>query len=274
MITLMKASIDKLSIVGDIDETLIDNLGHNPFVKHRHFAKQPYRYQWQMIDGSVFQLKDQNETDRGRYEFNPNNWENPNNPDMHVMSILRLFKRCRLTRVDVAFDFSGIDFTKLNITDRKSRKESIYKGRDKKTETFYFGVGESNEQVRIYNKAREQGREQYGGNDTEWWRVEAQLRADKAEGLETENPFADLTLTTTSQRLDYDIKTRAMLNHLRAYPDDIKELGKQARAKYRELLLATDEHLEISLTEYWENEKSNLLEQVAMWKNLATNNVI
>lgn len=264
---LLNVSIDRLTFLGAADHEMIQGLAHNPFVSRQRVAEYPYRYQWHMMDGSVLQLADKNAgIPEIRFEFNPNNWDSPYKRDANIMSIMRCIINPKLSRIDIAMDIKGYDFGQATITDTKSRKEALYKGRDKSIETYYYGTRRSPVFIRIYNKAREQGLKHYSDND--WWRAEAQINGDLAEEFHVINPFEELHITRPSPLDDYGIQTRAMLEYLRNHPEAIHELSKNVKTKYKELLLATAEHEEIRLSQLYEQKKEHLRQEVNMWKNL------
>jgi hypothetical protein len=266
---LLGISIDRITFVGGAYESLLDELSVNPYVRTLKTAKYPYKYQWHMVDGSILQ---QSEKGAGipelRFEFNPNNFENKHN-DKHIMSIMRIMRDIRLTRLDIAMDFKNLDFSKCKIIDKKVRKRANYYGLDSKIETMYFGTRRSDMYIRIYNKAREQGLKNYG--DSDWWRCEVQLNGDMAEAFSLINPYHDLSITIPRTMDTHDIRTRAMLHYLNTYPDAITELSVNIRPKYKELLAATNEPIKIDIAEIYEHKKRDLIEEVNMWKNLTMN---
>jgi hypothetical protein len=200
-----------------------------------------------------------------RLDFNPKHWEGDNK----IMSIFKLIKNPKLSRVDIANDFSGTDFSQFKYTDKRARTSVIYRGRDGKDETYYFGTGDN--QTRIYNKGREQvgkGKAESIYGDT-WWRVEVQLRDKEIERIYG-NPFTDITMTRldTSDR-DLGIKADAMIFYLKHHPEKIHELDYKTRKKYQELILATDEHVEVPLHDFYDKDK--VLSEIRSWLHLANN---
>lgn len=274
MIEILGVSIDRLTILGEPVDNMMDSLAHNPMVVSQKIAQYPYRYQWHFQDGSILQLADKSSGIAGiRFEFNPNNWDSPHKKDSYIIRILKLITQPRLSRIDIAIDLKGIDFNRVRLTDRQSRKEAVYKGRDKAIETYYFGTRRSDMYIRIYNKAREQGREHY--NDSDWWRCEAQINGELADAFDIIDPFEDIVITEGAQDLsEYNISTKAMLYYLRANPEAISELSVNVRTKYKELLLATAKHSELSLSQIYQTKKRDLMEEVKMWKSLTANSAI
>lgn len=273
---LIGASIDRLTILGSYEKNvkepdkpyILQALTFNPMVKKIGKADYPYRTSLYMVDGSIMQIADESaEVAPVRYEFNPNNWDSPYTPDSAIMSILKLIINPRLSRIDIALDIAGFNFNNCTVTDARSRQEHIIKGRDKAVETAYYGTRRSEEMVRIYNKWREQGRKM-DGNDSSWWRVEAQLTGDAAEDWEERDPFKDLTITTAGEDKDLDMPTQAMLFYLRSYPEKINELAKNTKRKYQKLLMASSTQTEISLSDLYQTKKNDLVAEVRMWKSL------
>lgn len=289
---LIGFSIDKLTILGDAVEHLVESLTFNPMVVSRKMAQYPYKYQWYMIDGSLLQLAEKNaDIPDLRYEFNPKHWDTPYDKDYditfnserfgrltldgdissknsNIMSILRLIKSPRLSRIDVAMDFKGLDFSKVKITDKNPRTEVQWRGKDKSIETYYFGTRRSDSFLRIYNKARQEGKAHY--SDTDWWRCEAQINAKMAEDFDKFNPWEDIVITYVDDGLvdGENITTKAMLFYLRANPEAINELSINVRTKYKKLLLESSKQIEVSLADIYEQKKVTLIKEVTMWKSL------
>lgn len=95
----------------------------------------------------------------------------------------------KLTRIDTAVDAMRgcLDFDKLqkDLEDGKvktrSRSSHRFKGISVRGDTIYVGAPSSVTRLRIYDKAAEQGVE-----DFEWTRIELQSRAEKAQGAARE----------------------------------------------------------------------------------------
>lgn len=229
---LKDVSVDKLAIVAD-DVGNFAEVVSNPFsayIGNRTHAKFPYRYGWQCSDGTYIQWGDENKKGKPiRIEFNPNRCD--------LKELRKILTRCKypeLTRCDLTFDFD-IDFSDAVFIDFRYRKSNEWRDGTGRLETHYFGCGDPM-LIRVYDKAKEQ-KDDSGGV---WWRVEAELRKSFLECYNQYNELADpfegvcIKIPDTSQ-ID-DFQTRAIVDYLMRNPNEIGNLSKNSRTKYKKIL--------------------------------------
>lgn len=271
---MTKISIDRLTFLGDVSDTsnLEYFLANSEYVKHKGFAKYPYRDYVTFLDGSILQFAEKGPARRGkmqelRYEFNPNN---KTFEKIH-MSVLRHFMFARLSRIDIAMDILDVDMSPWQWLDRKSRKQVHYVGGTGKRETTYVGGKDADLRLRIYNKALEQQED-----DKVWWRVEVQMRRDVAEtyrrfgslGNVSVNPFEEITPVQKRDFGHLDIQDRAMLTYLLDYPDGFSELSKNTRYKYKKLMKEHAITEDIDFSSLWIEKSSELGSELDSWYKL------
>lgn len=251
--TRYKISLDNITIVGEparkcseirhkiISESFVGQFWQTP---HKRYMDN-----FTLLAGGLLQITH----DKGfinpqtkftdhqiRLEFNPNKVILYPKLVPYYLDLIKLIKEPRVTRKDIAIDIFGENMNEWIINDLAARKSIEYKDGRKQLETLYLGSKYSDERIRIYNKKLEQG---LGKEDIEnWWRIEAQIRKEKAE-MTKYNPFTKLKIVTNSHFEKYDLKTRAMLEYLQKNPSELINLGKATQTKYRKLLA---EHVE-----YW-----------------------
>jgi hypothetical protein len=166
-----------------------------------------------------------------RLEFNPNQYRRTGGAEKYLLEITRTMNDIHLSRKDIAIDVFDHDLNDYLIIDERGRKIVEYKDSNRRLETMYFGSRESDEQLRIYNKAKEQKTT----DGRIWWRIEGQMRGDSAKEMYM-NPFRKVRIVKKSDYKDIPFKDRAILLLLQADPDSIKELSKNSRTKYKRML--------------------------------------
>jgi hypothetical protein len=166
-----------------------------------------------------------------RLEFNPNQYRSTGGSEKYLLQIIKTMTDIHLSRKDIAIDIFDHDLNDYNILDGRGRKIIEYKTSTRRLETMYLGSKDSDEQIRIYDKEKEQEME----NGRKWWRIEAQTRGDSANEMFI-NPFRKLRIVKKSDYKNLPIKDRALLLLLQADPDCINELSKNSRTKYKRLL--------------------------------------
>lgn len=271
-------SLDNITIVGvpvmTAQETrsLLINMG---FINQ--FWQTPYkRYNdnYTLIGGGMLQLTHETGFVDGdgytvhqiRLEFNPNKISMYKQLQKEYLRLLKLIKEPKITRKDIAVDLRNIDINDFSVIDFSGRKRVEYKKSTMELETLYFGSKHSDERHRIYNKAVEQGIDKELG--IKWWRVEAQLRKEKAE-MRNYNAFSRIKVVYKNDYGLHDIRTRAMLYYLQANPDGFKELSVNARTKYKRLLSQTVESYYIDLEGMMEESKKELQAEIESWLNFS-----
>lgn len=283
-----KVSLDNLTVVGIpkfnpnvIREMLISKGCINNFWQTAHGR---YFDNYTILGGGYLQVThekgfvdgDKFTVHQIRFEFNPNNIINYKKLTAEYLDILRLILDPKITRKDIAIDLMGVDLNDFTILDYSSRKRIEYKTGGMVLETLYFGSKHSDERHRIYNKALEQGlltnRSKEGEKTTEkqeglkWWRVEAQLRKEKAE-MRKYNAFTKIRIASKQDFFHHDVRTRAMLFYLQANPDALNELSVNARTKYKKLLGEQIEGWYIDLETMAENSLDDIQTLIEGWLN-------
>jgi hypothetical protein len=241
LVLSIKCSLDNLTIVGkykagflnEVIRPLLDTL---PLVKNVNVSTYGmYQYNAYCEAGVFLSFGKDIESDRNiRIEFNPNKLNKRYERDL--LEILKFVRYPHFSRRDIAMDF----FDEWNINDysyfdTKSRKRITYESGSRQLETLYMGAKDSDEQIRIYDKAKESGKDLIK-EGTKWMRVEAQLRREKANALGY-NPFESIRITRKEgayKNLDY--KERAVLELLERDPSVWDEISKNYKTKLRKLI--------------------------------------
>lgn len=270
-----RVSVDNLTIVGtpkykgsQIRALLISKGFVN---QHWMTPNKRYHDNYTLLGGGLLQVthdtgfydKTGNVVQQMRLEFNPNKIYDNGKLLPEYLDILKLIQEPKITRKDIAIDLMGIDLNEWMIIDYSSRKRIEYKSSNMKLETLYFGSKFSDIRHRIYNKTLEQGLED---KNLKWWRVEAQIRKEKAE-MTNFNAFSKVRIVSKQDFLHHDVRTRAMLFYLQANPDAMKELSVNARTKYKKLLGEQIEHWFIDLEGMAEEAKKEIQSDIASWLN-------
>jgi hypothetical protein len=227
-----------------------------------------FHYNYLMVDGTFVQLSHQlDSTQKMRIEFNPNKISK--SAEKKLIPIFSTMEEPKPTRIDTAIDIYGEDLASYQFNDMKARKKQIIYDRSGRPETIYFGSRASDEQIRIYDK----GVEQKLGKGALWWRVEGQLRKEKAEAIHT-NPFLKVFACKPQEWEDQDVRTRAMLHYLRAHPEAMSDIHRNSRPKYKQLLAAISEPYKVDFAALYEQKKDDLVAQVDSWLNLCNYSLI
>lgn len=193
-----------------------------------------------------------------RMEFNPNKYKSKAGQKM-LFTIIRLVSDFHFSRRDIALDLFNIDMNDFNIMDFRGRKRIEYKTASHTLETLYLGSGGSDESVRIYDKAKEQGLK-----GVKWWRIEGQLRGDSAKEMYT-NPFKKMKIVVKNGYGHLPIKERAMLLYLQANPDGLSELSPNSRKKYKELLVKDLEEVSLQADSLFLEHMTGLKHDAESW---------
>lgn len=247
-------SVDKVSLVGDdvgnFSELMTDPLFD--YVGNMTHASYPYRYCWKCADGSFIQWGDENKNVKPiRIEFNPNKVMMDK-----LRRVLLRVKYAELTRCDLTFDFQ-IDLSRALFLDMKFRKSNEWRDGTGRLETHYVGCGDPMI-IRIYNKAVEQK------DDTGrvWWRVEAELHRGFLEtynnGLGLADPFSGLYIKFPDVSSIDDFQTRACVEYLMRNPNELGNLSKNTRSKYKKILATLDGGKVIDMCELFKQYKPRL----------------
>lgn len=196
-----------------------------------------------------------------RLEFNPNRFKS-NEKDLY--RILKHCKNVEFSRRDIALDIFGEDMKEFMFLDQAGRKIIEYKTASYELETIYFGSTESDERVRIYNKAKEQK------VDKKWFRIEGQLRREKARAM-AYNPFEQIRVVKRGTFEGFDIRTRAMLEYLQNNDGAWQELSKPARLKYKKLMAeGGHEETVLNVADLFEKHWKELEAEAKSWINFTS----
>ena len=265
-----RISIDNLTLIGYPTGNTLKLLETSPIVeKHWVTPNQRYHYNFSLFNGGFLQIKhegnwqisgkaiklkygffikpngekvrfpiglkktDSKSAGEGkpmRLEFNPNKYRSTGGAEKYILEIIKTMNDIHLSRRDIAIDIFGQDLNDYMILDDRGRKIIEYKDSNRRLETMYLGSKESDEQLRIYDKAKEQKIK-----DTKWWRIEGQMRGESAREFGM-NPFRKVRIVKKSDYKGLPLKERAILLLLQADPDSINELSKNSRTKYKRML--------------------------------------
>lgn len=258
----MKFSLDNITLVGQYETSLIELLGVLPIVKSMWTtANQRYHYNMKLEGGGFLQLGHQLDKNVGmRLEFNPNKYKE-NEKDLY-----RILAHCRdleFSRRDIALDIYGENMNDFSFIDYAGRKRIEYKTASYELETLYLGAPDSDERIRIYDKAKERGIK-----DKKWFRIEAQIRREKARAMPY-NPFTKIKVTKKNDFEGYDIRTKAMLFYLQANEDGWQELSKPARLKYKNILKEQNEETILNVEKMFNEAWEELAQDAKSWLNFA-----
>lgn len=157
-------------------------------------GKYPYDTAYSLPDGGYLATaRDGAAVPRFRLEFNPAHELE------ETASIARLFEDARLTRVDYAVDYDGVDLNDY-IYERPGVKREEIRGRSGRLETLYLGRKSSAVMLRVYDKAKE------AGLDSDRLRTEAQCRY-RPDGALDPGVFDRLTVRPRVWSADCDLRT-------------------------------------------------------------------
>ena len=232
---LKDVSIDRLTLVGNFVESKLERLLNDDtftIIKKR-YRSQGFKYDWtyELFINGVLEVGRREGINYMRFDFNPNNIISEEHLNL-IQSLIGCMKYVKFSRIDIAFDFMDIDINNYTIIDDLSRKTNTWNSGDGTMETRYIGAPTSDLRIRIYDKALEQG------INGKWWRVEAQLRKEFAENYKHFNPFDSITLVNKSIEIKGvdSLKERVFIKHLLENPNDLNELAKNTRLKYKKIL--------------------------------------
>jgi hypothetical protein len=270
-----KVSLDNLTVVGSprynpsqiramlISKGFINQHWMTPFKR--------YHDNYTLIGGGLLQVthdtgfydKNGGQVHQIRLEFNPNRIYDNGKLLPEYLDLMKLVVDPKITRKDIAIDLMGIDLNDFIIMDYSGRKRIEYKSSNMKMETLYFGSKYSDIRHRIYNKTLEQNLED---KTIKWWRVEAQIRKEKAE-MTKYNAFSKVRIVSKQDFLHHDVRTRAMLYYLQANPDAMQELSVNARTKYKKLLGEQIEHWFIDIEGMAKEAQAEIQSEIESWFN-------
>lgn len=257
-------SLDMITIVGvvfDVEKlkSIIEDLKYLHLNPANPSSRYMYNQAWKVGKHAFFEIDTLKKN--ARIDFNPNKLDDLSST--FVFSVLSCMKDKEFTRIDLAMDFTGIDFShNWKMRDSKSRKIGYWlSGATERLETCYAGTYHSESQVILYNKVLEQMKEfnnllrddQLGeeelkiiseqkqeAKDSHWWRVEERIRGDKAKNWREHNWFEGIRLVDTDVMPIFPDDTKhSMKSHVLTcltHPNFIKGFSNQTQANIRAVI--------------------------------------
>lgn len=255
-------TLDNLTIVGRAGYRLQSVLGDSLLVKS--YWQSPnglYMHNYKMENGAFLQI-DYKEDGNVRLEFNPNKFRGQQN-EKYLTEIIGQIVGADFSRRDIAVDLHNLKMNDYYYLDLGSRSLIEYKNRKKELETVYMGSADSDERMRGYNKAIEQGLK-----NVEWVRIEAQLRREKARALYY-NPFEKMRVVKKypEEYKKLSVTEKMAVTALMADESLWSELDKKTRKKYKELLSHKMEIVDVS--ELFQLKVEDLASQADSWLNFS-----
>lgn len=229
---------------------------------------------WKILDeyGENIAYAEELEHQKGkaRIDFNPNKLGRFLETDLKDF-FRSILQNAHFSRADVACDLIGIPddyITQYTIT--SDVKSIRYHSRTGQLQTAYWGSRSSERQVRMYNKYVEQAQKGkvIPENIQSWWRLEMQLRRDKASN------WANIVRDSLSEfcspmffPLDLSATDRVMLTGLFADNSLWSVISKNSRTKYKKIQkqMAKEDSLTIMLMETFEEEVGRLNKELSSW---------
>lgn len=166
-------------------------------------------------------------------------------------NLVACFEHAHFSRLDVAFDFINSDQPNMahrvyrwGTGEKVIRAEDAtmeYRGQNKNIETLYWGSRKSQQQVRYYDKLKEQKKahKKVPADVKQWERLELQLRGQKVSEW-FDSACAMLNQFKMPRIALLKPKERAMLNALEQGVVKWPELTPNTRTKYHRLLADHD----------------------------------
>lgn len=303
----VKMSLDNISITAKINEggeTKINEFLSSGYVESNYWHSPKnfmYQHNFAFPDGSFFQYGVMQGEEAARVEFNPNkcDWR-------LIHRIMKRLKYPKVTRLDIACDYFGVDLSRCKIVPLTSRSTETIKGRSGKLETLYIGSRRSDKFVRVYDKAKElkknakKEEEEEIEVDEDYWRVETVVKdftkivekefdsvnekgekeiikkKVKVDGSLFENPFK-IFLMEKEEEMNQQLKIaeKAMLYYLENHPEEWENLSRNSRKKYEDMSFACRYKLmENQPYDVFEKEKDRLQEELYYWLEPALKNNI
>lgn len=205
-----------------------------------------------------------------RIDFNPNKIGRFLAEDLKHF-IHRIFENPHFSRADVACDIFDLpdDFVRqYRIVDPVSFKP-IY-GAGGELETAYWGSRSSERQVRMYNKRLEQTKKRkiIPKNISTWWRLEVQLRRDKASNwFNIMNESLEAFCSPNYMPEHFSGIEKAVVVGLMNEHGLWSELARNTKYKYRKLLkeIAYDDELSQHLKASFSENAQDLKDELDSW---------
>ena len=234
-------SIDRITVVGRLEISLQDL--NNQLGKAWEFRNGSFEFLREDDDGNTEHLAWLEENKFKQYDwrldFNPNHISEFER--LEIAKVIQKLDRPHFSRLDIAFDVFNDPVAMNYRVYRWNVKEMMietYKGRQKRVETIYWGARKSEEQIRLYDKYREQTakHKELPAGVTDWARLELQLRGKRpTEWLKAAEKMLEQFKVSNFSKID-DYKIRGVLIGLNSGEIMWEELSKTTRAKYRKMI--------------------------------------
>lgn len=269
----LRWSIDRITIVGYLKYDLV---GLGKYLCEKGWAKEGYSgfnlvSDW---DENIAYLEVVKYSDplkpKGRIDFNPNKLGKWLDSDLKIF-IHKLFDFPHFSRADVAVDMFNLPngFVSQYRINEPVRYMPIY-GKSGNIESFYWGSRASQRQVRMYNKFIEQNRKKEYIHESikSWWRLEIQLRRDKAKRWseivdETLKSFCSLQFMPNTWKATDKIMLVGLIERHEFWAD----LSRPTKYKYRNMLkeISENDALTIELNKSFKEYEKSLHEELLSW---------
>lgn len=258
--------IDKISFVADWSsclgkrkvERLKGYLERGGLLKDFRIANYPYRYSFFLEGGGVIQVAGLDSPDNVkplRFEFNP---QKCGEIQQSIWEVVFLYaSNIALTRVDVAIDYIGERISEYRWSYKRTVAGAVYYGRDGAIETIYIGSRQSDRVYRVYDKRREQLKNEGIDIGEECMRVEMRFRGRELP----EDGFDGLYLIRS---LKGEGRDRLILEALLFNPGLWVFLKRPTRKRYRLKLLEYVQEV-LSPGEVYRREKEKLQQWLSVW---------
>lgn len=276
-------SIDRITVVGKLkkylwvrDDLQVIELDFEQvwqIFESQGFAEQRGQG-WVLLDkygeNIAYAEKVKYDKEKGRIDFNPTKIGQFLSEDLKHF-IHRIFDSPHFSRADVACDILDLpdDFVRqYRIVDPVSFKP-IY-GASGELETAYWGSRSSERQVRMYNKKLEQMKKRkiVPKEIETWWRLEVQLRRDKATNWFNIMNESLLSFSSTNYMPDYlSGIEKAVIVGLMNDQNLWSGLARNTKYKYRNLLkdIANDDELTQHLKSSFSESAKDLKDELDSW---------
>lgn len=212
--------------------------------------------------------------EKGRFDFNPNKLSDLLNGNLKDF-LHSIFESAHYSRADVACDIFNVpnDYIRqFDIVKAVSKRE--WSGIDRKLQTAYWGSPQSERQVRMYDKLREQLKngEIIAPEIKTWWRLEFQLRG-KDRTTQFDDVVKDVLESFVSLKhipIDIEGIERATLIGLLAEPETWSGIkSSKTKAKYKKMVARIgreDSITRLLLDSYFE-QKPEIEKELDFWLN-------
>lgn len=278
-IKMIDISIDKLSLVGELNNTLKNTmkkeklestLSFDPYWVFNGYkdgdATFIYREKFYVAIGGQNSMKLKQKM---RVEFNPNK---VSEEDMEYLEdVIETFtSQVKFTRIDIAFDVRNVLSEYKFFMKKYKKKETFIRGVDGHLETIYLGTTNSEIMYRVYDKKVEQGLDE---KEPDWWRFEVVYRREKANEFQLFNPFWNLIISQPNIDRINTFRLRSDVARLIQEPKEWQHIDKNQVSFYKKVieLASSETDLAPAFARQFEKKKADLVAQVSRFKKLCGN---